>query len=265
MKFDVIIGNPPYQGEGGTQTGRTIWDKIVDVSLDHVKDGGLMAFIHPGRWRQPEDKLRKLYTENHLVYLSIHSAKDGFKTFKAHTPYDVYMVKKVAPGGRTRIRFIDGSSGTYRAGRWPFIPNSHINFWVPTFATEGPYLEIHQGGTHGPEKKHCQEYQDSEHPYPFIQKMGKTNEVWYSSRPHKHQHEVKIAFRDQGKPHTTITEDGCGSHTYYVLGDDKGVVDFINSDKYKEIAASVTFGHRQIPYKPLNYLPLSVIINEPVL
>lgn len=260
MKFDVIIGNPPYQAVGGTQTGRTIWDKIVEKALDHVKDGGYLTYIHPGRWRQPEDKLRQLYAKYQLVYLSIHTVKEGLKTFKASTPYDVYMVKKVPTGGWARIRFSDGVEASYRCHRWPFIPNSMINFWVEAFATEGPYLKIWQGGTHGPEKKHCQENQDAEHPYSFIQKIGKQNVSWYSSKPHRHQNEPKIAFRDQGVPHTCRTEDGAGAHTLYILGDSDKIFDFVNSDRYRQIAASVTFGHRQIPPRPLNYLPLSHVI-----
>ncbi len=80
MKFDVIIGNPPYQGTAGTQTGQTIWDKIVEVSLEHVKPDGLLTFIHPGRWRQADDKLGYMYRDYQLVYLSIHSVKDGIRS-----------------------------------------------------------------------------------------------------------------------------------------------------------------------------------------
>ena len=264
MKFDVIIGNPPYQAAGGTQTGRTIWDKIVDVSLDHVKDDGYMTFVHPGRWRQPEDKLRKMYTTNQLVYLSIHTVKDGMKTFGACTPYDVYMIKKRTPDRMARIRFSDGTEGQYLAQRWPFIPNAMIDFWIKAFETKGPYLKVWQSGSHSPDKKHAQKDIDSEHPHTFIHKMSdKGIEMWHSSRPHKHQGVPKFAFRDQGKPHACWCVDGCGTHTYYILGADLNIMKWLNHGSYRDIAASVTFGHRQVPYKPLCYLPLSLIDVEP--
>jgi len=119
MKFDVIIGNPPYQGTAGTQTGQTIWDKIVAVSLEHIKEGGYLNFINPGRWRQAEDKLRYIYKHYQLVYLSIHTVKDGIKTFGAHTNYDVYMIRKQVPDRCARIRFTDGTEGEYMPQRWP--------------------------------------------------------------------------------------------------------------------------------------------------
>ncbi len=259
MKFDVIIGNPPYQGTAGTQTGQTIWDKIVQVSIDHVKDGGLMTFIHPGRWRQPDDKLRQLYTQYQLVYLSIHTVKEGVKTFKASTPYDVYMIRKTAPDRCARIRFSDGVEGEYRAQRWPFIPNSMIHFWIKAFNTSGPYLEVLKSGTHGPSHNHTSDKETPEHVHPIIHKMGKELEYIYSTKPHKHQGDPKIVFRDQGKSWAQINTSGCGSHTYYVLDTSEKMLDFFLSDRYKEIAASVTIGHRQIPHKPLNFLPLKII------
>ena len=265
MKFDVIIGNPPYQAEGGTQTGRTIWDKIVVKSLEHVKENGYLTFIHPGRWRQAEDKLALMYKDHQIINLSIHSVKEGIKTFGACTNYDVYLLQNRRPTDPTKIRFMDETVSTHDVTKWPFIPNSMVDFWIKAFATKGPYLKVWQSGTHSPDKKHAQEHSDSEHPHTFIHKMSdKGIEMWHSSRPHKHQGVPKIAFRDQGKPHACFTVDGCGGHTYYVLGADIKLMDWINSDKYKQIAASVTFGHRQVPYKPLNYLPLSLISDESI-
>ena len=55
-KFDVIIGNPPYN-EGGT--GRTngsrqpFWPKFIDHSLRMINDKGYISFIHPVGWRKP--------------------------------------------------------------------------------------------------------------------------------------------------------------------------------------------------------------------
>ena len=259
MKFDVIIGNPPYQGTSGTQTGQTIWDKIVEVSLEHVKPDGLLTFIHPGRWRQADDKLGYMYRNYQLVYLSIHSVKDGIKTFGACTNYDVYMIHKVPPQRNSRIRFMDGSEGMYHVNRLPFIPNTMINFWIKAFNSSGPYLEVHQSGTHNPGSRHMSPVETPEHVFPIVHKMGEELEYYYSTKPHKHQSEPKIVFRDQGKSWAQINKSGCGSHTYYVLGDSQELLDFFLSKRYTEIAQSVTFGHRQIPYKPLCYLPLSLI------
>ena len=259
MKFDVIIGNPPYQGTSGTQTGQTIWDKIVEVSLEHVKPDGLLTFIHPGRWRQADDKLSYMYKDYQLVYLSIHSVKDGQKTFGASTNYDVYMIRKVPPQENTYIRFMDGTVGKYHVNRLPFIPNTMMDFWIKAFNTQGPYLKVYQSGTHTPAHKHMSPVPTPEHVYPIVHRMGEELEMFYSTKPHKHQGEPKIIFRDQGKNWAQINTSGCANHTYYVLDDSPALLDFFLSDRYKEIAQSVTFGHRQVPYKPLCYLPLSIL------
>lgn len=53
MKFDAVVGNPPYQeGKGGTKNV-DIWQNFVFCG---VKLSNLVTFIHPGRWVVPKNK-----------------------------------------------------------------------------------------------------------------------------------------------------------------------------------------------------------------
>ena len=47
-KFDIIVGNPPYNAFGGTATGNTIWQNFVKKFLgNYLVDKGYLLFVHP--------------------------------------------------------------------------------------------------------------------------------------------------------------------------------------------------------------------------
>lgn len=259
MQFDVIIANPPYQSTANS--GNTLWDKFVAMSLDLLKDGGHMKFINPPRWRQPEDNLSYIYKKYQLVSLSIHSVKDGRKTFGADTPYDVYHIEKVKPYKKTKIHFIDGTQGEYDVTNLPFIPNYMMEFWIEAFAHEGEKLSVYHSYSHEDRCKHMSKKKTPTHIYPIIQKVTANGLVYlYSSKKHIHQYDEKVVFRDQGKPFAQLdNESGCGKHTIYTLNTSQNVIDFLNSEEYDKVVESVKFSQRQVFPKPLSFLPLDFI------
>ena len=55
MKFDVVVGNPPFQppvkNSGGSGTRNKIWHKFVELSYSCLQEDGWVAFVTPCGWR----------------------------------------------------------------------------------------------------------------------------------------------------------------------------------------------------------------------
>jgi hypothetical protein len=49
MKFDVILGNPPYQSEKGTGT-QPLWPLFVSKAFELLSENGHLAMITPNKW-----------------------------------------------------------------------------------------------------------------------------------------------------------------------------------------------------------------------
>ena len=94
-KFDVVLGNPPFQVEKrGQYTGsagnRTLWDQFVKVALHvYLKPAGWLAFITPAAWRRPDHPLYDLMTrQNRLHYLHIYGKAAGQHWFGVGSRFD---------------------------------------------------------------------------------------------------------------------------------------------------------------------------------
>ena len=71
MKFDVIVGNPPYQSTEAV--GKKLWPAFVELSNRLCKPHGYVCMVTPSTWLvRPQGKSMKLMTqqmfmENHLL------------------------------------------------------------------------------------------------------------------------------------------------------------------------------------------------------
>ena len=53
VKFDIIMGNPPYNKGGVGKGGGVFWTNFVFKSIEIINNDGYLCFIHPLGWRKP--------------------------------------------------------------------------------------------------------------------------------------------------------------------------------------------------------------------
>jgi hypothetical protein len=109
MKFDVIIGNPPYQsGDGngdlsGSGTG-ALWWKITDISVKLLKDNGIISFVTPTNILSGGDSYSKMILGNKRK-LDLKTVKTNINSYfpKVGTKICRWVAQKSVTLGNTAI------------------------------------------------------------------------------------------------------------------------------------------------------------------
>jgi len=82
MRFDVVVGNPPYQdskAHGKKTTGNgALWVRFTVQALDLLKDNGYLGFVIPDSWTAPtydlmgsrESIFNDYFKKNNLLYVN---------------------------------------------------------------------------------------------------------------------------------------------------------------------------------------------------
>ena len=161
MKFDVIIGNPPYQKtkpDGSRyDTGSNLWSTFWSKSIKTWShDNSKIVLITPTTWLAPSADLKgdyKINGHNRLwdifnSYTSYADVKNVSKYFNIGSTFGYVYVDK---SGKEGLHFSDGA--TTKLG---FLPNSNIEYVLQKIDTNknlGKYFTIQQ--TRDPENRLC--------------------------------------------------------------------------------------------------------------
>jgi site-specific DNA-methyltransferase (adenine-specific) len=119
MKFDVILGNPPYQStddDGERKSKSTnLWSRFTKKSFDLIKDDGIVALITPSSWAsntvdllQGKIKLFKdIFVKNNPIAINTHTVADHFPGIGSTFSY--FVVEKKDNKGSTKLTDVDGN------------------------------------------------------------------------------------------------------------------------------------------------------------
>jgi hypothetical protein len=122
MKFDVVVGNPPYQEGGRDDQANKLWPQFVKKAYDLVENNGYVAMITPNGWMQPTADIGKgngknalsifndIFKKNNLILANIDSDSIRESHFKGvGSTFSYYIFQKALYSGSTEFITPDGS------------------------------------------------------------------------------------------------------------------------------------------------------------
>jgi hypothetical protein len=123
MKFDVIIGNPPYQGDqaGGNKT-HSMWKKFIKKSVGMTDT---LLLVTPSTWIGDAKVQRESFNSGHLKYAKI-LPSDTFKKGKVSITTSYWLWTSEEKTSDTLLDLLDGTQVQFN-NESRDLPTSLIN------------------------------------------------------------------------------------------------------------------------------------------
>jgi len=147
-KFDVIVGNPPYQsGSVRAKTtkkikhdkealgdAKTLWPDFVKNSLELLRDSNsYLLFIHPASWIGFKSANGEMFKTKQIVFLRFYSSVNAHKLFGSESgeiPLTYYLLKNVGTQHDTTIYDnATNTNETFNIYENNFVPTESISMW----------------------------------------------------------------------------------------------------------------------------------------
>ena len=257
VKFDVIVGNPPYQGPRITESDKgkppTIWPRFVEICDTIVKNDGMMILLHPAMYRKPYNHLQRILYQNNRK-LHVFNNAEAMKTFGVSTRFDWYVIDKTYDG-LTEVLFEDESTLTVDIRDTTFVPNGSWGIWqkVRDHAARVGHLETKKNTT---VPTHKGDYQ-------VVQTLGRTKGVVFvnTDQEPKGYGVSKVIISECGYPKALYDEGkyGVSCNAYYVeVGSEeegKVIEKFMESKLSQHLASSCKWSNFRIECVLWHFVP----------
>jgi hypothetical protein len=261
--FDAVIGNPPYNDDSGhTGKGHTLWTIFIEKSLNEwLLPNGYLLFVNPSLWRQPEHPLQNLMKSKQIIYLEIHDEKDGLKTFKCNTRYDVYLIQNKLYESDTIIKTQKGEIIHVNLTDWDFIPNYKFIELQQIIEKKEKINMLYSRSDYASDKKWTSKEKTDKYKYPVAYSVNRANEakfIWSEINTKGHYGEPKVIF-GSGATGFIIDAEGKYACSEFCTGiiDDvenlENIAKVLNSSNFKDIILATSVSKAEINRKILKY------------
>lgn len=132
MKFDVVIGNPPYS-DPKSGTAQKLWVSFIDKGLKYVKPNGYLSYVTPTSWLNSSVKTYNSFRTNTIKYSKIIT----YPIFgSVGTSVSYYLIQKQKPQSPFFPLYTSDSPGSQEG---PFNMDILDKNLIPT-KNPNPYL-----------------------------------------------------------------------------------------------------------------------------
>lgn len=274
-KYDIIIGNPPYdspqKAKGKRGGGTTLWDKFVLKYISILKPNGYLALVHPTLWRKPQSERSSSKEVNEVLmnkqfhYIEMHDTKDGMKTFNAGTRYDFYVMENCPIYKPTIINGEDRVDVEVDLRNYEFIPNYGLELFNKLISKtkEDRCQIIFNRTNYGTDKNWVSDKRDEEYKYTLIHSTPKNGTRYmYSSRnDNGHFGISKVIFGDSGIYDAIIDMEGKYGMTQHSMAikvssleEAENIKNVLMCDSFTEFLKTVMWSNFQIDWRLFSYL-----------
>jgi hypothetical protein len=243
MKFNVVIGNPPYQ-EKNTATGNNIYQKFVEKA--YMLSNQYVMMIHPASWRMPlreQDSFYKLsqIIKNNAEYVKILTPDNCKDFFGLSLKLDYYVLNKEKKSSKLTVIENDNEIKQINLVNYSFIP--HYNFDLMRVFTnnQDEQLKVIYSYVYDPRNTYISNEMTDEFCYPLVHSTPKSgNRFKYSSINNKGHFGIpKVIFGESGINDVIIDIDGHYGMTQGAIGIEIKTIE--EGEKIKNVLLSDNF------------------------
>jgi hypothetical protein len=249
MKFDVVLGNPPFQN-GNTEVGNyALWPLFVKKGDEVLADAGVMAMVVPQTWASnrktagPHAKTTTTVRRDVLAtgYLQVANFNIAHYFEQVASTFSYFLWHKTKQDSSTTVITPNGEyQANYDSVKWLKI---RLDTLPPPIT---PDLKLIDGGKEDTRFRSSAKGMGTG-PYKIANTSAQytKGEFTLSPRPHPYQSTKKVIFSDSGysSPFYDPGEIGLGHHArgFEVESEEeaKAVIEFLNSDYLIDLASTI--------------------------
>jgi hypothetical protein len=191
-KFDVIVGNPPYNkekilGKGQAKGGNDLYPFFIIKSIEFLNEDGLLCFINPPKWRAPNKKgnilqVGSLLKNKQILFLRIIGFKETKEYFNISGRVDYYILQNKENTKSTEIIDELGEKHLLKLNEMPFLPNYAYKDINKILTTEDKGIDVIYSSSIYDTRK-LKEHKTSEYKYPVLHSIKQNGEkiIYYTN------------------------------------------------------------------------------------